>query len=138
MRGSVESCHWTTDSAGDLRCRQPNSRRSGWLHSFRVTRYPGLVSGSPCETATILAKTIHRNEYRQLVDVLRKRRESKGLSQGELARELGWTQQKVSYVETGARRMDVLEFVWMAKALGITPVGAFRQAEKLALAMARK
>ena len=88
--------------------------------------------------ATLLAKTIHRNEYRQLVDLLRKRREALGLSQGDLARELGWTQQKLSYVETGARRMDVLEFIWLAKALGITPIGAFRRAEKLASAATKK
>ncbi len=96
------------------------------------------MSGSPSATATILAKTIHRNEYRQLVDLLRKRRETKGMSQGALARELGWSQQKLSYVETGARRMDVLEFIWLANALGIKPVDAFRKAEKLALTAARK
>ncbi len=93
---------------------------------------------SPSATATTLAKTIHRNEYRQLVDLLRKRRESKGMSQGALAEVLGWSQQKVSYVETGARRMDVLEFIGVAKALGIKPVDAFRQAERLAVAGARK
>lgn len=81
-----------------------------------------------------LAKTIHRSEYRQLVDLLRERRESMGISQGALARELGWTQQKVSYVETGARRMDVLEFILLAKALGISPLSAFRRAEKIARA----
>lgn len=92
---------------------------------------------SPPATATKLAKTIHRTEYRQLVDQLRERRESIGVSQGALARALGWTQQKVSYIETGARRMDVLEFVWMAKALGLSPIAAFRRAEKIAFAMAR-
>lgn len=56
-----------------------------------------------------------------------------GISQGALARTLGWTQQKVSYVETGARRMDVLEFICLAKALGISPLSAFRRAEKIAL-----
>lgn len=90
--------------------------------------------GSPSETATTLAKTIHRTEYRQLVDQLRERRESIGVSQGALARMLGWTQQKVSYIETGARRMDVLEYLWLAKALGLSPLAAFRRAEKIALA----
>lgn len=57
-----------------------------------------------------------------------------GVSQGALASQLGWTQQKVSYIETGARRMDVLEFIWLAKALGLSPLSAFRRAEQLALA----
>lgn len=60
-----------------------------------------------------------------------------GVSQGELARQLGWTQQKVSYIETGARRMDVLEFIWLAKALGFSPLAAFRRAEKAAAARSR-
>lgn len=89
------------------------------------------MSGSPSATATTLAKTIHRHEYRQLVDLLRKRRESKGMSQGALAELLGWSQQKVSYVETGARRMDVFEFIEVARALEIKPVDAFRQAERM-------
>lgn len=80
-----------------------------------------------------MAKTIHRNDYRQLVAFLRDRRESMGVSQSALARELGWTQQKVSYIETGARRMDVLEFIWLAKALGLSPLSAFRRAEKIAV-----
>jgi transcriptional regulator with XRE-family HTH domain len=81
-----------------------------------------------------VAKTIHRSEYRQLIDLLRERRESMGISQATLASALGWTQQKVSYVETGARRMDVLEYILLAKALGISPLSAFRRAEKMVLA----
>jgi transcriptional regulator with XRE-family HTH domain len=92
------------------------------------------VFGSPSEIGDLMAKTIYRSQYRQLVDLLRERRESMGISQGALAHALGWTQQKVSYVETGARRMDVLEYILLAKALGISPVSAFRRAEKIALA----
>lgn len=61
-----------------------------------------------------------------------------GISQGELAGQLGWTQQKVSYIETGARRMDVLEFIWLAKALGLSSISAFRRAEQLALQKTRR
>jgi transcriptional regulator with XRE-family HTH domain len=92
------------------------------------------VFGSPSIPATPVAKTIHRNEYRQLVDLLRNRREAIGVSQGAVARQLGWTQQKVSYIETGARRMDVLEYISLAKALGISPISAFRRAQNIATA----
>lgn len=84
-----------------------------------------------------MAKTIHRAEYRLLVDHLRERREALGLSQAALAKQLDWKQQKVSFIETAARRMDVLEFITLARALGLSPVGALRQAEKL-LVTARK
>lgn len=93
---------------------------------------------SPPNTATTLAKTIHQAAYRQLVDFLRERRELLGVSQGALARELGWSQQKVSYIETGARRMDVLEFISLARALGVGPVAAFRRAAKTTSAKARR
>ena len=79
-----------------------------------------------------MPKTIHRTEYRQLIDLLRDRRETMGVSQGAVARQIGWTQQKISYIENGARRMDVLEFIALARALGLSPVGAFRRAESIA------
>jgi transcriptional regulator with XRE-family HTH domain len=78
-----------------------------------------------------MAKTIYRAEYRQLIDMLRGRRETLGISQGELAKRLGWTQQKISFIETGARRMDVLEYVNVARALGLSPTTAFSRAERL-------
>jgi transcriptional regulator with XRE-family HTH domain len=77
-----------------------------------------------------VVKTIHRADYRHLVDMLRERREVLGVSQSELARELGWKQQKVSFIETGARRMDVLEYIALSRALGLSPLGAFRRAEQ--------
>lgn len=55
-----------------------------------------------------------------------------GISQGSIAQAVGWTQQKISYIETGARRMDVLEFIALARALGLSPVAAFRRAESWA------
>lgn len=78
-----------------------------------------------------MAKTIHRAEYRQLVDQLRQKREKLGLSQGELATRLGWSQQKISFIETGARRMDILEYVTVARALGLRPATVFSRAERL-------
>ena len=61
-----------------------------------------------------------------------------GVSQSVLARELGWTQQKVSYIERGTRRMDVLEFIGLAKALGVSPLSALRRATRITVANPRK
>lgn len=66
-------------------------------------------------------KTIYHGAYLQLVDKLRSRREELGVSQIALASKLGWPQQRVSAVEAGARRLDVLEFLRLASALGMTP-----------------
>lgn len=66
------------------------------------------------------SKTIYRVDYRRLVKRLRDRREELGLSQSEVARALDWPQQRLSAVEAGARRLDVIEFFQLTSALGLT------------------
>lgn len=66
-------------------------------------------------------KTIYSPAYRELVARLRAARESSGKSQTELANELGWPQQRLSAIEAGSRRLDVLEFVKLAEALQCSP-----------------
>lgn len=72
------------------------------------------------------SKTIYREDYRRLVERLRGYREELGLSQTELARQLGWPQQKVSTIEAGARRLDVIEFFQLTSALGLSPARAMK------------
>lgn len=67
------------------------------------------------------SKTIYSASHRKLVARLRTLRESAGLSQSELAKALGWPQQRLSAVEAGARRLDVIEFLALTDALGLTP-----------------
>lgn len=66
------------------------------------------------------SKTIYREDYRKLVERLRDRREELGLSQSEVARTLGWSQQRMSAVEAGARRLDVIEFFQLTSVLGLS------------------
>ena len=75
------------------------------------------------------SKTIYRDDYSKLVERLRDRRVELGLSQSEVARTLGWPQQRMSAVEAGARRLDVIEFFQLTSALGLTA----SQAVKLVL-----
>jgi transcriptional regulator with XRE-family HTH domain len=65
-------------------------------------------------------KTIYSEAYRQLVDRLRERREGLGHTQTALAKTLGWPQQKLSAVETGSRRLDVMEYFSLTHALGLS------------------
>ncbi|KLB52888.1 helix-turn-helix domain-containing protein, partial [Xanthomonas euvesicatoria] len=74
----------------------------------------------PSPVTTVASKTIYRDDYRKLVERLRDRREMLGLSQSEVARALGWPQQRVSAVEAGARRLDVIEFFQLTSTLGLT------------------
>ena len=72
------------------------------------------------------SKTIYRDDYRKLVERLRDRREKLGLSQSEVARALGWPQQRMSAVEAGARRLDVIEFFQLTSALSLTASRALK------------
>lgn len=59
---------------------------------------------------------------------LRARREEVGLTQTALALELGWPQQRLSAIEAGARRLDVMEFLHLTAHLGLAPESAIRMA----------
>lgn len=57
--------------------------------------------------------------YRALIGKLVEKRKTLGLSQETIAERLGRPQQFVSRYEIGERRLDVVEFVDVAKALGL-------------------
>ena len=78
-----------------------------------------------------MKKTIHRPEYRALIDALRARRESLDVSQDSLAKTLGWSQQKLSATESCGRRLDILEFLALTSALGLSSRQALSMAERL-------
>lgn len=56
-----------------------------------------------------------------LRDLLIRAREAKGITQTKLAGKLGRPQSFVSNYENGQRRIDVIEFIQIAKALGLDP-----------------
>jgi transcriptional regulator with XRE-family HTH domain len=61
------------------------------------------------------------DRYELLQRTLIKAREDAGLSQQEVARALGKHQTFVSKVERGERKLDVIEFIQMAKVLNFDP-----------------
>lgn len=67
-----------------------------------------------------------RQDSRNSEELLRRlieAREGQDLKQAELAERLGRPQSFVSNYERGQRRLDVIEFIEIAKALGLDPVG---------------
>ena len=54
--------------------------------------------------------------------MLRERREAAGITQTDLSRRLGRPQSFISKYERGERRLDVIEFLDVAEALGSDPV----------------
>lgn len=77
-----------------------------------------------------MPKTIFEGEHRHLVDVLVEARHRSGLTQTALAAKLGKDQTFVSIVERSQRRVDVIEFAAIARALGADPVKLFAEVVK--------
>lgn len=72
-----------------------------------------------------MPKTVFGGEHRHLVEVLVDARRKAGLTQAELAARLGKDQTFISIIERGQRRVDVLEFIALARALDISPTKTF-------------
>lgn len=77
-----------------------------------------------------MPKTLHSRHYKAFIALLIKEREAVGLSQTQLASALGEYQSFISRIETGQRRVDVIEFMDIAKALGFDPKAFIKKLEK--------
>ena len=77
-----------------------------------------------------MPKSVFTGAHQHLVDVLIETRKSAGLRQSDLASLIGKDQTYVSLIERAQRRVDVLEFVALARALGTDPVGLFTKVVK--------
>ena len=72
-----------------------------------------------------MPKSVFSGEHQHLVDVLVAARKAAGLTQAELARRIGKNQKFVSLIECAQRRVDILEFYALAKALRVAPTKLF-------------
>jgi transcriptional regulator with XRE-family HTH domain len=59
-------------------------------------------------------KTIYSQEHKQLVERLIKAREAAKLRQEDVAEELGRTQSYISKIESGQRRVDIVQLQELA------------------------
>jgi transcriptional regulator with XRE-family HTH domain len=79
-----------------------------------------------------LPKTLGSRRHKALITFLIERREAAGLTQTELADRLGEYQSFVARLESGQRRIDVVEFLELAEVLGFDSgkaLAAMRRAE---------
>jgi transcriptional regulator with XRE-family HTH domain len=67
-----------------------------------------------------MRKSIHREENRLLAELLLELRREEGLTQVELAQRLGNAQSFVSDVESGSRRLDLVQLLDYCSALDAT------------------
>ena len=74
-------------------------------------------------------KSTHSAQYRQLLARMRAARETRGITQEELARRLGKPQSYVSKAEMGERRLDVVEYLHFMRAVDGEPHALLREIE---------
>lgn len=68
-----------------------------------------------------MSKTIHSSAQQALVAGLTRMRKEAGLSQMMLAERLHCHQSMIARIESGERRIDVVELVIIARAIGVSP-----------------
>jgi transcriptional regulator with XRE-family HTH domain len=73
-----------------------------------------------------MQKSLKSAEYERLVQILVAVRHEIGIRQHALAKKLGRPQSFVAKYEGGERRIDVIEFIAIARALGADPLKLFK------------
>ena len=73
-----------------------------------------------------MSKSIHSPQHVRLRELLVAARHKAGMTQEEVAVKLGRPQSFVAKYEGGERRLDVIEFVSVAHAIGTDPVRMLR------------
>jgi len=69
-----------------------------------------------------MTKSVFTDAYKIFLDVMVETRKKSGVQQTELAERMDWDQPTISNAERGIRRIDVIEFITIAKALDTDPV----------------
>jgi transcriptional regulator with XRE-family HTH domain len=73
-----------------------------------------------------LGKTLGSARHKALVHLIIAQREAAGLTQAQLAERLGEYQSFVARLESGQRRIDVVEFLELAVILAFDPAKAIK------------
>lgn len=74
-----------------------------------------------------MPKTVFTGAHQHIVDVLVEARRQSGLTQAQLAAKVGKDQTFISLIERSQRRVDVLEFFALARAMGMDPQTLFAE-----------
>lgn len=68
-----------------------------------------------------MARTLGTERHKALIALLVEKREAAGLTQSDLAAKLGEYQSFIARLESGQRRVDVVEFLELAEILSFDP-----------------
>ncbi|MGR4866731.1 helix-turn-helix domain-containing protein [Caulobacter sp. LARHSG274] len=74
-----------------------------------------------------MSKSIFDGAHAQLIEILIAARRRSGLTQAEVAAKVSRDQTFISLIERSQRRVDVLEFIALARAMGEDPQRLFAE-----------
>ena len=77
-----------------------------------------------------MTKSVHTKRYKVFLDFLIKARLDLEVTQEQVAARLNRPQSFVSKYENGERRIDVIEFLEIAEAIGFDPIDFLRKVRK--------
>ena len=78
----------------------------------------------------LLTKSVHTKNYARFLGMLIEFRKNARVTQEEVAVRLNRPQSFVSKYENGERRLDLIEFLEIAEAIGFDPIGFIRKIKK--------
>jgi transcriptional regulator with XRE-family HTH domain len=84
-----------------------------------------------------LPKSVFTEKYEQFRLLLIEARHAKNLTQAEVAKKLRKPQSFVSKYELGERRLDVVEFLEVARAMDADPIELLRQLDSVSTSKKR-
>jgi transcriptional regulator with XRE-family HTH domain len=76
-----------------------------------------------------LINTLGTKQHKMLIAILIAKREASGMTQTELAKNLGEYQSFIARLESGERRVDVIELIQLARALNFDAAAVVREVE---------
>ena len=78
-----------------------------------------------------MKKTLESDRHEALIKFLKAKRGASGMTQAELAERLGEFQSFVARMESGQRRIDVIEYLALAETLNFDAAHALAQVRKI-------
>ncbi|MBX3576098.1 MAG: helix-turn-helix transcriptional regulator [Rhizobiaceae bacterium] len=85
-----------------------------------------------------MQKTLRSPRHVRLVQLIVDKRKEAGLSQADLAEAIDRYQSVVAAIESGGRRIDVIEFLDLAETIGFDPHEVLRDVATIAPSQKRK
>lgn len=91
------------------------------LDSGQKRSEPALIESNSSPSKRAMNKSLRSKEHQAVVTVIAASRREAHTSQEDLANYLGWHRSKIAKIESGERRIDVPEFITIARALSLDP-----------------